>query len=240
MLRSSIIILIVVLFSSSCFAQDSEQQLYDAYLTTHMDVWADYIDSVNWDTANTDERSLLLNYEYGYAAHVISIQQEDAPLRLQQFEQHLEAHKADMDPAVYYTYRAGICSFKLSLERRHITQQIKGIYNYVDSAMTINPNEPFVLTMKGNVEFFNPIFGSKQKALLFYQQADSLYRLQLAQHAYPRWNHRALQITLVQSLGKTGQKEAAIEMCQQILAEEPNFPFIRDIYLPSLLKKEGK
>ena len=86
MLRSSIIILIVVLFSSSCFAQDSEQQLYDAYLTTHMDVWADYIDSVNWDTASTDERSLLLNYEYGYAAHVISIQQEDAPLRLQQFE----------------------------------------------------------------------------------------------------------------------------------------------------------
>ena len=115
MLRSSIIILIVVLFSSSCFAQDSEQQLYDAYLTTHMDVWADYIDSVNWDSANTDERSLLLNYEYGYAAHVISIQQADARQRLQQFEQHLEAHKADMDPAVYYTYRAGVFPYTLFL-----------------------------------------------------------------------------------------------------------------------------
>ena len=240
MLRSSIIIMIVVLFSSSCFAQDSEQQLYDAYLTTNMHVWAEYIDSVNWNTATTDERFLILNYEYGYAAHAISIQQEDAQERLQQFEQHLEEHRNAMDPAVYYTYKTGICSFKLSLERRHITQQIKGIYHYIDSAMTINPNEPFVLTMKGNVEFFNPIFGSKQKALQFYQKADSLYRLQPAQHQYPRWNHRALQITLVQSLGKTGQKEAAIEMCQQILAEEPNFPFIRDIYLPSLLKKEGK
>ena len=240
MLRSSIIIMIVVLFSSSCFAQDSEQQLYDAYLTTNMHVWAEYIDSVNWDTATTDERFLILNYEYGYAAHAISIQQEDAQDRLQQFEQHLEEHRNAMDPAVYYTYKTGICSFKLSLERRHITQQIKGIYHYIDSAMTINPNEPFVLTMKGNVEFFNPIFGSKQKALQFYQKADSLYRLQPAQHQYPRWNIRAMQITLVQSLGKTGKKEAAIDMCKQILEEEPNFPFIRDTYLPSLLKKEGK
>lgn len=233
----SIILIIVVLFSSICFAQNSEQQLYDAYLTTNMHIWEQYIDSIDWDQATIEERTLLLNYEYGYTAHVVSIKQDDAKQRLEQLEKHLEAHKEALDSGIYYTYKTGICSYKLSLERRQITKQIKGIYDYVNRAGEISPNDPFVLTMLGNVEFFNPIFGSKQQALQYYQKADSIYRIEPAVHQYPRWNIRALQITLVQSLGKTGRKEEAIAMCKKILAEEPNFPFIRDVYLPSLLKK---
>ena len=230
-----ILILIVVLFSSLCRAQDSEQLLYDAYLETEMHVWENYLDTSDWNNATIEERTLLLNYEYGYTAHVISIKQDDAKEVLSSFENHLEAHKAYMDSGVYYTYKTGLCSYKLALEKKQITKHIKGIYEYIQRAGEISPQDPFVLSMQGNVEFFNPLFGSKQKALRYYQQADSIYHLM--QHNYPRWNIRALQITLVQSLGKTGQKAAAIDKCHEILEEEPNFPFIRDVYLPSLLKK---
>ena len=70
-----ITIMIVMLLSGLAHAQDLEQRLYDAYRATDMDVWARYIDSVDWETATVDERSMLINYEYGYTAHVVSIKQ---------------------------------------------------------------------------------------------------------------------------------------------------------------------
>ena len=189
-------IVIVMLLSGFAFAQDLEQRLYDAYRATDMDVWAQYIDSVNWETATVNERSMLINYEYGYTAHVVSIKQEDAAQRLNQLEQHLEAHRNKMDSGVYYAYQTGISCFKLSLEKRHITKQIKSIYGNIERAMQISPNDPFVLTMQGNVEFFNPFFGNKQKALQYYQKADSIYSIEPSVHNYPRWNIRAMQIPM--------------------------------------------
>ena len=195
-------IVIVMLLSGFAFAQDLEQRLYDAYRATDMDVWARYIDSVDWETATVDERSMLINYEYGYTAHVVSIKQEDAAQRLNQLEQHLEAHRNMMDSGVYYAYQTGISCFKLSLEKRHITKQIKNIYGYIERAMQISPNDPFVLTMQGNVEFFNPFFGNKQKALKYYQKADSIYSIEPSVHNYPRWNIRAMQIPMEKILDR--------------------------------------
>ena len=195
-------IVIGMLLSGFAFAQDLEQRLYDAYRATEMDVWASYIDSVNWETATVDERSMLINYEYGYTAHVVSIKQEDAAERLNQLEQHLEAHRNMMDSGVYYAYQTGISCFKLSLEKRHITKQIKNIYGYIERAMLISPNDPFVLTMQGNVEFFNPFFGNKQKALKYYQKADSIYSIEPSVHNYPRWNIRAMQIPMEKILDR--------------------------------------
>lgn len=195
-------IVIVMLLSGFAFAQDLEQRLYDAYRATEMDVWARYIDSVDWETATVDERSMLINYEYGYTAHVVSIKQEDAAERLNQLEQHLEAHRNMMDSGVYYAYQTGISCFKLSLEKRHITKQIKNIYGYIERAMQISPNDPFVLTMQGNVEFFNPFFGNKQKALKYYQKADSIYSIGPSVHNYPRWNIRAMQIPMEKILDR--------------------------------------
>ena len=195
-------IVIGMLLSGFAFAQDLEQRLYDAYRATEMDVWAQYIDSVNWETATVNERSMLINYEYGYTAHVVSIKQEDAAQRLNQLEQHLEAHRNKMDSGVYYAYQTGISCFKLSLEKRHITKQIKNIYGYIERAMQISPNDPFVLTMQGNVEFFNPFFGNKQKALQYYQKADSIYSIEPSVHNYPRWNIRAMQIPMEKILDR--------------------------------------
>ena len=197
-----ITIMIVMLLSGLAYAQDLEQRLYDAYRATEMDVWARYIDSVDWETATVDERSMLINYEYGYTAHVVSIKQEDAAERLNQLEQHLEAHRNMMDSGVYYAYQTGISCFKLSLEKRHITKQIKNIYGYIERAMQISPNDPFVLTMQGNVEFFNPFFGNKQKALKYYQKADSIYSIEPSVHNYPRWNIRAMQIPMEKILDR--------------------------------------
>lgn len=235
-----ILISIVMLLSGFAYAQDSEQQLYEAYLNADMDVWARYIDSVSWDEASTEERFVILNYEYGYAAHAIGAKQEDAAYRLEQFATHLEAHRNHIDSGVYYTYKTGECTFRLSLEKKHIAKQIKGIYDYMDRAMTISPNDPFVLTMQGNVEFFNPFFGSKQKALKYYQKADSIYHLEPSQYDYPRWNLRALQMPLLQSMGYVKTKEEVLQKCEELMAEEPMFSYITGTFLPAYLKDKKR
>ena len=235
-----IFISIALLLTSLCHAQDLEQRLYDAYMCSDLAVWAHYIDSVIWDTATNDERAMVLNYEYGYVAHAVSLKQADAAQRLEQFTNHLEAHREQLDSGVYYTYKASLCSFRLSLEKKQIAKQIKGIYDYIDRAMQISPNDPFVLTMQGNVEFFNPFFGSKQKALKYYLKADSIYNIHPNQYKYPRWNIRALQIPLLQSMEKLGYIEEAIQKCHEILARDPYFPFITELYLPTILKKKKR
>lgn len=234
------ITIIVVLFSSLCLAQSSEQQLYEAYLNADMDVWARHINSTNWDSTTIAERTVLLNYEYGYAAHAIGAKLEDAAYRLERFANHLEEHRAHLDSGVYYTYKTSECTFRLSLERRQITKQIKGIYEYINRAMEISPDDPFVLTMQGNVEFFNPFFGSKQKALMYYQKADSIYHTHADQYNYPRWNIRAMQMPLLQSMGYVRSKEEVLQKCNEILTQEPKFSYITGTFLPAYLKEKEK
>lgn len=235
-----ILMSIVVLLSGLAFSQDPEQSLYYAYLDADMDVWAHHIDSTDWDSLTIDEQTVLLNYEYGYAAHAIGAKQDDAAYRLEQFANHLEAHRAHLDSGVYYTYKTGVCSFRLSLEKKQVAKQIKGIYDYVNRAMNISPNDPFVLTMQGNVEFFNPFFGSKQKALQYYQKADSIYNMHPDQYRYPRWNIRAMQMPLLQSMGYVRSKDEVIRKCNEILTQEPRFSYITGTFLPVFLKEKKR
>ena len=121
-----------------------------------------------------------------------------------------------------------------------LRKQIKGIYENINRAMEISPNDPFVLTMQGNVEFFNPFFGSKQKALKYYQKADSIYKQHANQYNYPRWNIRALQMPLLQSMGYVRSKEEVIQKCHELLAEEPKFSYITGTFLPAFLKEKKR
>ena len=91
----------------------------------------------------------------------------------------------------------------------------KGIFSNIQRAMELNPNDPFVLSMQGNVEFYSP-FGSKKTALAYYQKADSLYGVAGAE--YERWNRRAVQMTYIQCLHKLRREEEAKKLCEELLA----------------------
>ncbi len=220
--------------SSICFAQYSDKQLYDAYLVRDMEVWERYIASVDVDTASVEERVRLLNYEYGYVAYSISQGHANARVLLDKFESNLEALRDVLPEATYLAYRCGMNSYELSLNKVRLAKYGKRIYSEIERAMSLNPHDPLVLAMKGNVEFYSPL-GDKTVALECYQRADSVYHARHTSHYL--WNVRAVQMTLVQCLEKTGQHKAAIDKCHELLREEPNFHFIRDVYLPELEKK---
>ena len=205
--------------SSMCHAQYSNCQLYEAYITRDMSVWEHYIDSADWDSLDTEQRKQLLNYEYGFSAYMLGIDVEKGKKLIQRFATHLEAIKGELQEERYCAYLASVYTYQLALNRGQLVKYAKRIFSNIERAMELNPNDPFVLSMQGNVEFYSP-FGNKKKALGYYQKADSLYGIAGAD--YERWNRRAVQLTYIQCLDKQRRSDEAIALCEKLLAEEPN------------------
>ena len=211
--------LILLMVSSMCHAQYSNHQLYEAYITRDMSVWEQYIDSADWDSLDIEERKQLLNYEYGFSAYMLGIDVEKGKKLIQRFATHLEAIKGELQEERYCAYLASVYTYQLALNRGQLVKYAKRIFSNIERAMELNPNDPFVLSMQGNVEFYSP-FGNKKTALEHYQKADSLYGIAGAD--YERWNRRAVQLTYIQCLDKQRRSDEAIALCEKLLAEEPN------------------
>lgn len=212
-------LLILLMVSSMCYAQYSNCQLYEAYITRDMSVWEHYIDSADWDSLDTEQRKQLLNYEYGFSAYMLGIDVEKGKKLIQRFATHLEAIKGELQEERYCAYLASVYTYQLALNKNQLVKYAKRIFSNIERAMELNPNDPFVLSMQGNVEFYSP-FGSKKTALGYYQKADSLYGIAGAD--YERWNRRAVQLTYIQCLDKQRRSDEAIALCEKLLAEEPN------------------
>ena len=202
-----------------CHAQYSNCQLYDAYITRDMSVWEHYIDSADWDSLDTEQRKQLLNYEYGFSAYMLGIDVEKGKKLIQRFATHLEAIKGELQEERYCAYLASVYTYQLALNKNQLVKYAKRIFSNIERAMELNPNDPFVLSMQGNIEFYSP-FGNKKTALGYYQKADSLYGIAGAD--YERWNRRAVQLTYIQCLDKQRRSDEAIALCEKLLAEEPN------------------
>ena len=210
---------ILLMVSSLCYAQYSNLQLYEAYITRDMSVWENYIDSADWNSLDTEQRKQLLNYEYGFSAYILGIDVEKGKKLIQRFATHLEAIKGELQEERYCAYLASVYTYQLALNKNQLVKYAKRIFSNIERAMELNPNDPFVLSMQGNVEFYSP-FGNKKTALGYYQKADSLYGIAGAD--YERWNRRAVQLTYIQCLDKQRRSDEAIALCEKLLAEEPN------------------
>lgn len=204
--------------SGLCFAQYSNHQLYEAYITRDMSVWENYIDSADWDRLDTEQRKQLLNYEYGFTAYMLGVDVEKSKQLIQRLETHIEQMRSALPEERYCVYLASVYTYRLALNKSQLMKYAKIIYSHVGRAMELNPNDPFVLSMQGNVEFYSP-FGSKKTALGYFQRADSLYAISGTD--YERWNRRAVQMTYILCLNKQRKKDQAIALCERLLAEEP-------------------
>ena len=189
-----------------CQAQYSNHQLYQAYITRDMSVWQQYINSADWENLDTEQRKQLLNYEYGYSAYILGINVEEGKQCIQRFASHLEMMKSELPEERYCAYMASVQSYRLAMDKGQLMKYAKIVFSNIQRAMEINPNDPFVLSMQGNVEFYSP-FGSKKEALVYYQKADSLYGVAGAD--YERWNRRAVQMTYILCLHKLRREEEA-------------------------------
>ena len=188
--------------SSICYAQYSNHQLYQAYLDRDMTVWEEYIASAQWDSMTAEEQKQLLNYEYGFSAVVLGQDADKAQRFIAEYEQHLETLKSEMSEARYHAYLASVHTYRMALNKARFMSYAKQLFANIKRAMELDSNDAFVLSMMGNVEFYNPL-GSKKKALEYFQKADSLYGV--AAEEYEMWNRAAVKMNIEQCKEKLGK-----------------------------------
>lgn len=171
-------------------AQQSEQQLLDAYLNEDMSVWKAYIDASDMQQLPADEQLRLLRYEYGFAAAMLSIDKANAKTYIQRFGEHIEQAKSILSEALYNVYMSAYHTYSMRLTM-NVFAHGKAIYKCADAAKEADPNEPMVWVAQGNIHFYTPkmMGGDKRKALDEYNKADSLFMLQ--EDCNTRWELHA-------------------------------------------------
>lgn len=216
-------------------AQYSERDLYNAYLRSDMSLWKEYIEHTDWDAIAIAEKQRLLNYQYGYVAFAISAEDKDAEAHLLRFERHTEDMKNVLDASTLACYRSSYAAYKMSFNVFRKLMYANQAMSLANEAMRLDSLNPAALTLKANIDLYCPkaFGGNKARALRYFLRAEKRY--QELGITKCNWNYRALQLCIAQCYEKTGKKEQAIRKCRSILQEEPDFSYIRDIYLPTLL-----
>ena len=229
---------IFILTSFSLFAND----LYKAYLAGDMQKWGDYLAQTDQRTDfSVEELASIANYEYGYIAWCLDEKRNDeAKHRLKQFVNRINClDSLHYDPSMIAVFRSSVCAYDLSLYKRDLVKTMKEAIHYTELGVKLDPKNPLALTLQGNVKFYTPAMfgGSKKEALDFFLKAEYLMRENKMTDC---WNFRALQLCIAQCYEKVESKKAAINYCEKILSEVPDFAYVRDVYLPKLLGKSAK
>lgn len=234
MIRRIAVIFFSWLIVCTAQAAYTDEQLYEAYLSRHFDVWNDYITTANWDEMSLQERKRLLHYEFGFTARAINDKRHNARELLTQYENHIEALKSDLTQGMYHLYHSAACSYEVNYDKANVVRYATAIYEEADKAMKLEPNNPVIITLRGQLELYNP-FGNAKKSIGYFTTADSLYHLPGAH--YYKWNIRAEQMAMLNGLVKTNKKDRARQLANDILKhEEPSFEWISKEFLPSIEK----
>lgn len=214
------------------------QDLYEAYLAGDMSVWGKYIaDMEEKENLTIDEIAHVANYEYGYIAWCIDEKRiDEAKHRLDIFVAHIDyLEKHSYSPSVIAVYRSSVCAYQLSLYKKRFLQIAKEALAYSEKALELDPKNPMALTLQGNVKMYMPAMfgGSDTKALEFFLESEALMR---KAGDVNNWNFRSLQLCIAQCYEKVDGKERAARYCEEVLAEVPNFVYLRDVYYKKLIE----
>lgn len=221
----------------------SDSVLYQAYLHNNIKIWKDYIEVSDWQHLNLTERLRLLHYEYGYVATLIDATEGKTNLQaatyLARYERHLTCLQDSLSPSQYAAYLSAANAYTFMLDKRKLISAGLQSFQLAKNAVRLDSNEPMALILKGNIYFYAPraLGGNKQQALEMYLKAKQ--QLEKQRLTAFNWTYTALLLCIAQCYEKTGQLDKAIEETQRILKNNPEFIYVRDTYLPSLLRAKS-
>lgn len=232
-MKKTLIAAVLALCCAHIAAQIDHAQLLQAYFAEDLEVWRAAIDRID----DTDTAALrgMANYEYGYIGFCIGRERfDEAKSRIATMKRHLNTlEQSGYDTAMLNLYRSALCAFELSMNRwKFATLGVESV-RLANLAYEQAPENPFVLSLKGNTDFYRPALagGSKKRAIELYEKAVALYE---RQQLTDQWNYYATLLTLAQAYEKTDDREKAKAVCRKLLEAAPEFKYVRDKYYPSL------
>lgn len=207
----------------------ADEPLLNAYLENNMPAWRAYIHATDWAQATQDERQRILAYEYGYCAAMMETDKAEAQKATQLFHSHVQAMEGLLPKGYYEMYLSAIYAFEFKLGQSF---HVFSILRYANKALELAPNDPIIVGYMGNVLFYAPKgIGDKKKALALFEKAATLFESSKWEYC---WNRPAMLLAAAQCYEKTGRKNEALSIANDLLNEFPNFTYIRDTYLPAL------
>ncbi len=232
-MRKTLFVALLIWYCTHASAQIDHAKLLQAYFAEDLDVWRAAIDRID-DTDTTALRSMA-NYEYGYIGFCIGRERfDEAKRRIATMKSHLRTlEQSGYDAAMLNLYRSALCAFELSMNHwKFATLGVESV-RLANLAYQQAPTNPFVLSLKGNTDFYRPALagGSKKRAIALYERAIALYE---QQQLTDQWNYYATLLALAQSYEKTDNREKAKTVCRKLLKVAPDFEYVRDKYYPNL------
>lgn len=215
-------------------------RMFESYLAGDMAVWAEEIERcTKVDTLTVDDKLDLCNYLYGYIAVILKNEEKSRVEEwLSLWEGYLDAVERDGRAlSVTQVYRSSVAAYRAMLypikALGYASQSIKTL----DKALETDAENPLAIGLKGNMKFYMPAIagGSKREALKLFIKALAIFDADCP--VVYRWNYCSMQLCLAQAYEKTGDIDQAISIAQSVLAREPGYAYVRDVYLPSLLEK---
>ena len=222
-----IFLTILLLVPMLMYSQYGDEQLYMAYMSGDLSLWGDYLRNGNWETMDDAEKTRFINYEYGYIPVEADKGNPDVRRMLDNYKQHIEAHKYILTASQYTAYKSAACAYEYLLDKHLLFSQGLQSFKLAHKAVELDPQNPLALSLSGNVSFYAPTLfgGSKKKALQLFEEAE---RIMEADTAYRyMWNYPALQLCIAQCYDKIGDKEKAKRQYERILAIHPDFDYAR-------------
>ena len=215
--------------------------MYEAYLNNKMSVWGVELNKyTSTPKLTTDDKLEISNYLYGYIAFLLAdIEANKSEINkwIDLWDKYLDdIEKTKGKRADVFAYRSANNAYKAKI--RTGGMMVYGPRSLADltRAMNHDANDLVVVELKGNTKFYMPslVGGDKKEAIVWFEKA--LKIIDSNPNSLFRWNRCTITLCLAQAYEKTGNPQKAIEICKKELSREPNFAYMRDVYLPSLMK----
>ncbi len=222
---------------SMAFAQYTREQMYRAWLHTDMSYWDRYLHATDWSVLSQEDKARYLSYEYGYVATAIDDKLPDAEQHIHAFKAHIDELSAVLPSSTITMYLSSYAAYRAKFWAKEFISQGLQAKRLAKEAAEMGPTDPLALTLSGCVDFYAPriVGGDKERALQSFREAKALF--EATGDTILNWSYASVNMQLALCLDKTGHREDAIKLCRAILLRDSDFYFIRDEYLPQLLKK---
>ncbi|TAJ09176.1 hypothetical protein DMA11_20595 [Marinilabiliaceae bacterium JC017] len=219
-----------------------KMEIYQAYISNNLEKWRMTIDQMNLQKdKESDYLVELINYQYGYIAWCIgNNRKQEAEHYLEMAENNMaQLARANVYHSLLNAYKAAFYGFRIGLNKLKVPFLGPKSVDAVKLALEQDHDNWFAHIQYGNIQFYTPsIFGgSKTKALEHYLIAKEIMEKDL-QLIANNWNYLNLLVTIGQAYDKTGQKELAKAIYDEILTIEPDFLWVKNKLIPNLDKTD--
>lgn len=216
----------------------NDSGIYKAYISGKMTDWKSIIDKKEKDKKQTvDYLMELINYQYGYIAYNIGVDNDD------EAEKYLTLAQANLTKAeslgakkeLIYTYKSAFIGFEIGMSPYKAPIIGFNSLDYSEKALKLNPKSPIVLINYANVMYYMPSMfgGDKNVAINKMLDAKKIMEADSTQ-IKGNWLYLNLLTLLGRSYQDLGNNKMAKYYYEYALKKEPNFTFVKNKLLPSV------